>query len=190
MLHLKHQLLATCLERVFTLQIWFQNLPTTVVPPEPTLSDTCFCVRLHWEICKKCFYCILTRFAYLGDSCSVVDLFILVSPAKFNNSLLFLSRYERTRADYIEKLPKGKHSCKGVGKSEPDPAASVTTKDGVEIPLGQGITDLEKDSTLLYNEYPFQPSGLLLFIVHLILNVHGRHGRELYPIDSCVFDIF
>lgn len=28
--------------------------------------------------------------------------------------------YERYHADYIEKLPKGSHSCKGVGKVRSD----------------------------------------------------------------------
>lgn len=62
-------------------------------------------------------------------------------------------QYERLNADYIEELPKGKHSCKGVGMTHPDPAKSVI-KDGVEIPLGKGVPTKEQ-SSLLYNEYPF-----------------------------------
>ncbi|GLV44778.1 Poly-(ADP-ribose) polymerase [Carabus blaptoides fortunei] len=59
--------------------------------------------------------------------------------------------YERTGADYIEKLPKGKHSCKGIGMTHPDPDKSVM-KDGVEIPLGNGV-ECKVKSSLLYNEY-------------------------------------
>nr|XP_045597735.1 poly [ADP-ribose] polymerase 1-like isoform X1 [Procambarus clarkii] len=61
--------------------------------------------------------------------------------------------YERTRAEYVEKLPKGKHSTKGVGKTCPDPSGARILKDGVEVPLGKGIPSGAKDTTLLYNEY-------------------------------------
>ena len=33
-------------------------------------------------------------------------------------------RYERKKADYIEKLKKGYQSVKGVGQTEPDPEKS------------------------------------------------------------------
>lgn len=65
-------------------------------------------------------------------------------------------RYERTGADYIEKLPKGKHSCKGIGMTHPDPQKSVL-KDGVEIPVGNAV-ECKVKSSLLYNEYPLLTS--------------------------------
>ena len=66
---------------------------------------------------------------------------------------LLFSRYERNAADYIEKLPKGKHSTKGVGKTAPDPNEK-TTIDGAEVPYGKGIKQSGLDHTdLLYNEY-------------------------------------
>ncbi|KAK0084215.1 hypothetical protein PV325_001027 [Microctonus aethiopoides] len=62
--------------------------------------------------------------------------------------------YERTKADYIEKLPKGYHSTFGMGRSYPDPASSHLTKDKVEIPYGLPITRSDADNyNLLYNEY-------------------------------------
>lgn len=42
----------------------------------------------------------------------------------------------------------------GLGKTTPDPSASVTL-DGVEVPLGTGISSGINDTCLLYNEYPF-----------------------------------
>ena len=60
--------------------------------------------------------------------------------------------YERTQAEYVEKLPKGKHSTKGLGRTEPDPSAAKNLN-GVEVPLGKGVTDNNKGSALLYNEY-------------------------------------
>lgn len=60
--------------------------------------------------------------------------------------------YERLRADYIEKLPKGKHSCKGVGRTHPDPK-NVQDINGVEVPLGEPTDSTTKNCSLLYNEY-------------------------------------
>lgn len=62
--------------------------------------------------------------------------------------------YERYHADYIEKLPKGKHSTLGRGRTQPDPQNVYKTEDGVEVPLGTGVpADLNKPLALLYNEY-------------------------------------
>lgn len=62
--------------------------------------------------------------------------------------------YERYQADYIDKLPKGKHSTFGRGQTHPDPQTVHKTKDGVEVPYGVGINaGLGKQSALLYNEY-------------------------------------
>ncbi|KAJ9595723.1 hypothetical protein L9F63_013086 [Diploptera punctata] len=61
--------------------------------------------------------------------------------------------YERSNADYIEKLPKGMHSTKGLGRTEPDPKEVHMTEDGVEIPFGKGKNVGRKDVYLLYNEF-------------------------------------
>ncbi|XP_055386145.1 poly [ADP-ribose] polymerase [Condylostylus longicornis] len=61
--------------------------------------------------------------------------------------------YELTNANYITNLPKNKHSCKGVGRTHPNPKESIFREDGVEIPLGKPITDDKLKSSLLYNEY-------------------------------------
>lgn len=52
----------------------------------------------------------------------------------------------------------------GLGKTTPDPSASITM-DGVEVPLGTGISSGVNDTCLLYNEYPFtsvlcEPKGM------------------------------
>ena len=66
--------------------------------------------------------------------------------------------YERYHADYIEKLPMGMHSTKGVGKTEPDPKVFAEL-DGAKVPFGQGVkperflNDKSLRSDLLYNEY-------------------------------------
>lgn len=74
-----------------------------------------------------------------------------------------------TNADPIQKLPKGKHSVKGVGITEPDPSSHVQTPEGYTVPIGRGIkSDLSKyddKSSLLYNEY----------IVYDVAQVHLKY---------------
>ncbi|XP_050082523.1 poly [ADP-ribose] polymerase [Anopheles aquasalis] len=60
---------------------------------------------------------------------------------------------EYTNAHYVNKLPANKHSVKGIGRTQPDPKAAHVRPDGVEIPLGKGVTDGKLSSSLLYNEY-------------------------------------
>merc|ERR1711962_849609 len=80
-------------------------------------------------------------------------------PTRTNNTGLLLlcdvalgDMYERTQADYIEKLPKGKHSTKGVGKTSPDPS-ETTELDGAKVPFGPGVKADDVDTALLYNEF-------------------------------------
>ncbi|BFZ12172.1 hypothetical protein BsWGS_15210 [Bradybaena similaris] len=61
--------------------------------------------------------------------------------------------YELTHAEHVSKLPKGKHSTKGIGKVCPDPAQAYVTSDGVTIPLGPGVDSGVTDTSLQYNEF-------------------------------------
>lgn len=81
-------------------------------------------------------------------------------------------RYERKRAEYIEKLPSGKHSCMGIGRTQPDPAGSLTLKDKVEVPFGKPVSSNTSDTTLLYNEYPFLWLIVLLYEICVFLNIY------------------
>uniref|UniRef100_A0A452F3P4 Poly [ADP-ribose] polymerase n=1 Tax=Capra hircus TaxID=9925 RepID=A0A452F3P4_CAPHI len=56
----------------------------------------------------------------------------------------------------------------GLGKTTPDPSASITM-DGVEVPLGTGISSGVNDTCLLYNEY----------IVYDIAQVHLKYLLKL-----------
>ncbi|XP_075060451.1 poly [ADP-ribose] polymerase 1 [Mixophyes fleayi] len=60
--------------------------------------------------------------------------------------------HELKAAAHITKLPKGKHSVKGLGRTAPDPSATVQL-DGVDVPIGKGVTSSVNDTSLLYNEY-------------------------------------
>ncbi|KAK7104156.1 poly [ADP-ribose] polymerase 1-like [Littorina saxatilis] len=61
--------------------------------------------------------------------------------------------HELTGASYIEKLPKGKHSTKGIGMTTPDPSGFYTTKDGILVPMGTSSKAKIPYSSLMYNEY-------------------------------------
>ncbi|XP_062857542.1 poly [ADP-ribose] polymerase 1 [Trichomycterus rosablanca] len=60
--------------------------------------------------------------------------------------------HELKKASHITKLPKGKHSVKGVGRTAPEPSATVSLN-GVDVPLGKGSNTNIDDTSLLYNEY-------------------------------------
>ncbi|XP_023212370.1 poly [ADP-ribose] polymerase 1-like [Centruroides sculpturatus] len=61
--------------------------------------------------------------------------------------------YERTRADYITKLPPNMHSTKGCGATIPDPKQVIKNDDGLVIPAGKPVNSKISNGDLLYNEY-------------------------------------
>ena len=62
-------------------------------------------------------------------------------------------RYELTHSEYVNQLPAGKHSTKGLGRTAPDPSGQVLTKEGVVVPKGHGQLTSVKNTSLLYNEF-------------------------------------
>ena len=110
-----------------------------IAPPEAPVTGYMFGKGVYFAdmVSKSANYCCTSRSNNTG-------LLLLCDVALGN-------MYERTSAEYIEKLPAGKHSTKGLGKTEPDPS-DFSEIDGSHIPLGKGVKkDLESD--LLYNEY-------------------------------------
>ena len=71
-------------------------------------------------------------------------------------SILFycVCRYELTHSKYVDKLPAGKHSTKGLGRTAPTTDGHKTTEEGVVIPMGKGSSTAVDNTSLLYNEYP------------------------------------
>lgn len=64
--------------------------------------------------------------------------------------LICLERFRHVSTNHIPSA----FCPAGLGKTTPDPSASITM-DGVEVPLGTGISSGVNDTCLLYNEYPF-----------------------------------
>lgn len=60
---------------------------------------------------------------------------------------------DKFQASDCRNLPQTAHSVRGVGKTAPDQNLTKVLNDGVLVPLGKPIIDLEVNSALLYNEY-------------------------------------
>lgn len=61
--------------------------------------------------------------------------------------------YELENSEYITKLPAGKNSTIGLGRTCPDPKEYFVDEHGVETPMGKGVSSGHDNSSLLYNEY-------------------------------------
>ncbi|KAM8817182.1 poly [ADP-ribose] polymerase 1 [Rhynchonycteris naso] len=111
-----------------------------IAPPEAPVTGYMFGKGIYFAdmVSKSANYCRTSQ----GDQIGL----ILLGEVALGNM------YELKHALHVSKLPKGKHSVKGLGKTTPDPSASITL-DGVEVPLGSGVPSGVNDTCLLYNEY-------------------------------------
>ena len=61
--------------------------------------------------------------------------------------------HELLHGKTVEKLPTGKHSVKGIGKTIPNPKEVATLEDGkLKVPFGKPVETNVKNASLLYNE--------------------------------------
>uniref|UniRef100_A0A8C5PLH5 Poly [ADP-ribose] polymerase n=1 Tax=Leptobrachium leishanense TaxID=445787 RepID=A0A8C5PLH5_9ANUR len=126
-----------------------------IAPPEAPATGYMFGKGIYFAdmVSKSANYCHAAPGNPVG--------FLLLGEVALGNM------YELKNAAHITKLPKGKHSVKGVGRTSPDPAATVQL-DGVDVPLGKGVVD-KTYTSLLYNEY----------IVYDIAQVHLKYMLKL-----------
>lgn len=120
-----------------------------IAPPEAPPSGYMFNKGIYFAdmVSKSANYCFQSP--PLVDTAGLV----LLCEVALGESL------EMTRADHNIRLPKDRHSVKGLGKTYPNPEESAYTADGVEIPMGMPIHDLSVSSALLYNEYIVYDEG-------------------------------
>ncbi|KAM5163073.1 poly [ADP-ribose] polymerase 1 [Mantella aurantiaca] len=111
-----------------------------IAPPEAPVTGYMFGKGVYFAdmVSKSANYCHTTPNNPTG--------LILLGEVALGNM------YELKAASHITKLPKGKHSVKGLGRNAPDPTATVQL-DGVDVPLGKGVSTNINDTSLLYNEY-------------------------------------
>merc|ERR1712228_686323 len=112
-----------------------------IAPPEAPVTGYMFGKGVYFAdmASKSANYCNTTRSNNTG-------LMLLCEVALGN-------MHELTAANHITKLPPGKHSCKGVGRTSPDPSLEKKLPDGVVVPLGSGVETKDLQTSLLYNEY-------------------------------------
>ncbi|XP_013111859.1 poly [ADP-ribose] polymerase [Stomoxys calcitrans] len=112
-----------------------------IAPPEAPVTGYMFGKGIYFAdmVSKSANYCCTSKQNSTG--------FMLLSEVALGDML------ECTAAKYVTKLPAGKHSCFGRGRTMPDPKESIIREDGVEIPLGKPIDNANLKSSLLYNEF-------------------------------------
>ncbi|XP_076873886.1 poly [ADP-ribose] polymerase 1 isoform X2 [Brachyhypopomus gauderio] len=111
-----------------------------IAPPEAPVTGYMFGKGIYFAdmVSKSANYCHTSQADPVG--------LILLGEVALGNM------HELKKASHITKVPKGKHSVKGLGRTAPDPSATVTLN-GVDVPLGKGINTNIDDTSLLYNEY-------------------------------------
>lgn len=99
---------------------------------------------------------------YFADMCSKSANYCFATKKNMDGILLLCdvslgSTNDLLAADYnAHKLPKGKHSTKGLGRTEPDPSQNIITADNCTVPCGTSVNtgvSNPKGYTLQYNEY-------------------------------------
>uniref|UniRef100_A0AAQ5YH55 Poly [ADP-ribose] polymerase n=1 Tax=Amphiprion ocellaris TaxID=80972 RepID=A0AAQ5YH55_AMPOC len=111
-----------------------------IAPPEAPVTGYMFGKGVYFAdmVSKSANYCHTSQSDPVG--------LLLLAEVALGNM------HELKKASHITKLPKGKHSVKGLGRTAPDPGAAVNL-DGVQVPLGKGVHTNIDDTSLLYNEY-------------------------------------
>ncbi|XP_041832319.1 poly [ADP-ribose] polymerase 1 [Melanotaenia boesemani] len=111
-----------------------------IAPPEAPVTGYMFGKGVYFAdmVSKSANYCHTSQSDPVG--------LILLAEVALGNM------HELKKASHITKLPKGKHSVKGLGRTAPDPSATFTLN-GVQVPLGKGVQTNTDDTSLLYNEY-------------------------------------
>ncbi|KAA0067989.1 poly [Cucumis melo var. makuwa] len=136
-----------------------------IAPPEAPVSGYMFGKGVYFAdmFSKSANYCYASKDAAAGVLllCEVVALGDMV---------------ELLDADYnADKLPEGKLSTKGVGRTEPNHSEAMTLDDGVIVPLGKPIKSQRGKGALLYNEYIVYNVDQIRMRYLLQVNFHFKH---------------
>ncbi|KAJ0230147.1 hypothetical protein HA466_0309740 [Hirschfeldia incana] len=83
--------------------------------------------------------------------------------------------HELTKAKYMDKPPRGKHSTKGLGKKVPQDSEFAKWRDDVTVPCGKPVPSKTKASELMYNEYIVYNTAQVK--LQFLLKVRFKHKR-------------
>lgn len=96
---------------------------------------------------------------YFADMASKSANYCFATPSKPHGLLLLCevslgTSNELLQADYnANKMPKGRHSVKGVGRFQADAKNTAELQDGTVVPLGPVTSQDVPGGSLIYNEY-------------------------------------
>ncbi|NP_001191521.1 poly-(ADP-ribose) polymerase I [Aplysia californica] len=112
-----------------------------IAPPEAPVTGYMFGKGVYFAdmVTKSANYCRTSKTDNIGV--------MLLCEVALGNM------YELTHSEFVNKLPKGKHSTKGLGRMCPDPSGTYETPDGVVLPMGKGVDSPTTNTSLLYNEF-------------------------------------
>mmetsp|Transcript_52481 Transcript_52481/g.60021 ORF Transcript_52481/g.60021 Transcript_52481/m.60021 type:complete len:650 (-) Transcript_52481:186-2135(-) len=113
-----------------------------IAPPEAPVTGYMFGKGVYFAdmVSKSANYCCTSR-----DSNTGILILCDVALGECN---------EKKRADfYADRLPKGKSSTKGVGKTAPSEDSYVKLGKDIQVPVGKGEDTNIDDCSLMYNEY-------------------------------------
>ncbi|XP_010414140.1 PREDICTED: poly [ADP-ribose] polymerase 1 [Camelina sativa] len=83
--------------------------------------------------------------------------------------------HELTKATYMDKPPRGKHSTKGLGKKVPQDSEFAKWRGDVSVPCGKPVSSKVKASELMYNEYIVYNTAQVK--LQYLLKVRFKHKR-------------
>ncbi|GER29708.1 poly [ADP-ribose] polymerase [Striga asiatica] len=134
-----------------------------IAPPEAPATGYMFGKGIYFAdlVSKSAQYCYT-------DKKSPVGLMLL-------SEVALGEVYELTKAQYMDKPPRGKHSTKGLGKKVPLESDYATWKDDVIVPCGKPVASKVKASELMYNEYIVYNTAQVK--MQFLLKVRFHHKR-------------
>ncbi|XP_069354832.1 poly [ADP-ribose] polymerase [Maniola hyperantus] len=111
-----------------------------IAPPEAPVTGYMFGKGIYFAdmVSKSANYCATDKKNNIG--------MLLLSEVALGDMK------ECCQAEYVTKLPPGKHSVWGRGRTQPDPAQSRMLDGDVQVPLGKPVT-APVSTSLLYNEF-------------------------------------
>uniref|UniRef100_A0A915LM35 Poly [ADP-ribose] polymerase n=1 Tax=Meloidogyne javanica TaxID=6303 RepID=A0A915LM35_MELJA len=113
-----------------------------IAPPEAPVTGYMFGKGVY-------FADISSKSANYSNSGSNNSAFMMLSEVALGEML----ELKDGDSDLHNKLPKGKHSTKGIGKIVPKAEETKILDDGIEVPCGKPVDAECQDTTLIYNEF-------------------------------------
>jgi len=84
---------------------------------------------------------------------------------------------EYKKATYVTKLPEGKHSVQGMGRTVTDPQQRTTIEDGIIVPNGKCVRSKVRRTDLEYNEFVVYDVDQVLMRYAMIVEFKFKRGQ-------------